>query len=90
MPSKRKLVAAGAICLVVVVAAVTYRTHAGAPMRKAAAALPVAEVDVAAVISKTITDYQTIRAGSKRSTTWIFVRLCPEQSWRSISGTARL
>ncbi|MFM0498508.1 efflux RND transporter periplasmic adaptor subunit [Paraburkholderia caledonica] len=60
MPSKRKLVAAGAICLVVVVAAaVTYRTHASAPMRKAAAALPTVEVDVAAVISQTITDYQS-------------------------------
>src|SRR3954451_16354711 len=60
MPSKRKLVAAGAICLVVVVAAaVTYRTHASAPMRKAAAALPAVEVDVAAVISQTIIDYQS-------------------------------
>src|ERR1700756_3065280 len=62
MPFKRKLVVASAISLAIVAAvAATYRVYGGAPVTEAAAAAapPVADVDVAAVVSRHITDYQS-------------------------------
>jgi multidrug efflux system membrane fusion protein len=62
MPSKRQLVAASAISLAVIAAvAATYRVYGGGPVTEAAAAVapPVADVDVATVISQSITDYQS-------------------------------
>jgi multidrug efflux system membrane fusion protein len=62
MPFKRKLVAASAISLAVIAAAAaTYRVYGGGPVTEAAAAVapPVADVDVATVISQSITDYQS-------------------------------
>ncbi|MCX4145040.1 MULTISPECIES: efflux RND transporter periplasmic adaptor subunit [Paraburkholderia] len=62
MPSKRKLVAASAISLAIVAGvAAIYQTFGGESVTSsvAAAAPPAAEVDVAAVISQSITDYQT-------------------------------
>jgi multidrug efflux system membrane fusion protein len=61
MPFKRKLVAASAISLAVIAGVATiYHTYGGAPVTEAAAAAapPAADVDVATVISKSITDYQ--------------------------------
>lgn len=62
MPFTRKLVAASAISLAVIAAvAATYRVNSGGPLTAAAAAVapPVADVDVATVISQFITDYQS-------------------------------
>ncbi|WP_180735150.1 efflux RND transporter periplasmic adaptor subunit [Paraburkholderia sp. PGU19] len=63
MPFKRNLVTAGAISLAVVAIVVaSYRAHGGgSPVAQASAAVapPVADVDVATVISQSITDYQS-------------------------------
>jgi multidrug efflux system membrane fusion protein len=61
MPSKRKLLAASAISVAVMAGvAAIYHTHGATPLTEAAAAAapPAADVDVAAVISQSITDYQ--------------------------------
>ncbi|CAN7689635.1 efflux RND transporter periplasmic adaptor subunit [Paraburkholderia sp. SIMBA_054] len=61
MPSKRRLVAASAVLLVIAAGtAATYHVRGSAPLSEAAAAAapPAADVDVAPVVSQTITDYQ--------------------------------
>jgi multidrug efflux system membrane fusion protein len=61
MVFKRKLVISSAISLAVIVSAgAMYHTYGGAPITKAAAAAapPAAGVDVATVVSRSITDYQ--------------------------------
>ncbi|MCR4470480.1 efflux RND transporter periplasmic adaptor subunit [Burkholderia sp. SCN-KJ] len=61
MPFKRKLVAASAITLAVIAAgAAAYRVYGGGPVSEAATGAPrVADVDVATVISQSVTDYQS-------------------------------